>query len=214
MEFIVKKLKVNIIFVLISIVTVFLCSVSYSAFYDLSYPPNSNGKADYTDAEADTQKDDETKSSPEEYIGKSSNNYLKSLTIENAIISPEFNRQYVEYTLKLKDENDRKIKIVAEAEDKNAKVQGTGEIELKPGIGSTRVVVTAENGDVQIYNFTIDSPYAGNEVQTEETESTEIISKEDEQVKKQTLKSEWIIVVVVFIIIIISIVVIKFKTKK
>lgn len=154
-----KKLK-SLIFILIIIFEIF-CNqkLSYSAFYDLEYPPNSTGKADYTDEDAIKQKNEESISSSEQYVGKSSNNYLKSLTIENATIEPEFNRQYVEYNLNLIDEKNTKIKIIAEAEDEKAKVEGAGEIELEDGVNNIRVVVIAENGAVQIYNLHIELPF-------------------------------------------------------
>lgn len=153
-----KKFKNIIMIILITLVLI--PKISYATLYDITYPPNSSGKADYTDEEADEQANKASNtSSSEDYVGKSSNNYLKSLTVENAKMEPEFNRQYVDYTLTLENADIKKIKVLAEAEDENATIEGTGEIELEDGINNIRVVVRAENGNVQIYNFTVKLPF-------------------------------------------------------
>ena len=165
-----KKIKTFAIIILI--VSILIPGISMAAFYDMEYPPNSSGRADYTDAEAD--EDAEARkanaSSSQDYIGKSSNNYLKSLKIENGIMEPEFNRQYVDYKVTLEDENTRKIKIIAEAEDENATIEGDGEVELQDGINNLRIVVTAENGNVQIYTLTVELPFKQSELKLENLE--------------------------------------------
>ena len=83
----------------------FIPTLSYSAFYDLEYPPNNTGRADYSDEDAEAQKEEQQPVDPDEYIGKSSNNFLKTLKVENAKLEPKFNRQYVDYNVKLEDEN-------------------------------------------------------------------------------------------------------------
>lgn len=137
----------------------FIPTLSYSAFYDLEYPPNNTGRADYSDEDAEAQKEEQQSVDPDEYIGKSSNNFLKTLKVENAKLEPKFNRQYVDYNVKLEDENTKKINIIADPEDENAKIEGIGEVELQDGINNLRVVVTAENGNVQIYNLVVELPY-------------------------------------------------------
>lgn len=114
----------------------------------------------------------------------------------------------------MNNENNRNIIIIAEAEDEKAKVEGIGEIEIRRGIGSTRVVVTAENGDVQIYNFTIDSPYAGKEVNTVEKEILNTANEKDANLNKEQLKIEWWKISVVFIIIFSLTIIIKIKNKE
>lgn len=158
-----KKIIVMIIIVTICLTPIF----SYSAFYDLEYPPDNKGRADYTDEEADEEKNKKNVETYE-YNGESSNNFLKTLEIENAQIEPQFNRQYVDYDVKLKDKNNKKIKIIAEPEDENAKVEGAGEFELEDGINELRVVVTAENGNVQIYNLHIELPFKQSDLKLSE----------------------------------------------
>lgn len=83
----------------------------------------------------------------------SSNYFLKSLSVEGGKLSPDFKKDIKEYTLEV-DESIEKIKIYAEAEDKNAKVNGTGEKEIKDAT-SFQVAVTAENGKVNTYTLKI-----------------------------------------------------------
>ncbi|MCI9087196.1 MAG: hypothetical protein HFJ32_01345 [Clostridia bacterium] len=67
---------------------------------------------------------------PNEEEIKSSNNLLSSLTIENANLSPKFHANVSKYEVNL-PANTNKIKVSAKAADAKAKVEGTGEINLK-----------------------------------------------------------------------------------
>lgn len=97
-------------------------------------------------------------------VGKSSNNFLKSLGVENATIEPEFNRTVFEYKVKLKDSNVNKMNILAETEDEKATVTGVGEVELKSGKNRFQVVARAENGNIQIYNLEVELTYVQSEL--------------------------------------------------
>ena len=146
-------MKKNIIKFLIIIAIIFIPYISNANLGDLDYGPGSKGMADFTDEEAQEEKNKNEKEDNKEssnYVGKSSNNYLKSLKIENATISPEFNRQYVDYQVTLKDETTSEINILAEAEDERAKVTGTGTYKLKNGENDIQIVVTAENGTTKM----------------------------------------------------------------
>lgn len=164
-----KKIK---IITIIAFITIFLIiNVSKaSTFYDIEYPPNSTGFADYTDEEAREDAEKQNLEAPDssDLVGKSSNNYLKSLYIENATLEPEFNRQYVDYKVTLQDKNVKKINIIAEAEDENATINGIGEIELKDGSNQIPVEVRAENGRLQIYNLYIELPYEQSDLQLQD----------------------------------------------
>lgn len=155
-----KKSSIIIVSILI-INLIMLPMISIAAFYDTKYPPNSSGRADYTDKEAEIDQQRKEKELPtsDDYVGKSSNNYLKSLRVENATMEPEFHRQYIDYKLTLENETTKKIKVIAEAEDEKATIQGTGEIEIQDGINDIRVIVTAENGNVQIYSLLLETPF-------------------------------------------------------
>lgn len=82
---------------------------------------------------------------------RSDNNNLKSITVEGFKLSKEFNKDTLEYTVEV-DESTEKVKINAEAEDKNAKVDGLGEKDLKD-VNTYQIVVTAENGKTKTYTL-------------------------------------------------------------
>jgi hypothetical protein len=81
---------------------------------------------------------------------KSSDNNLKSLTVDDYEISPEFNKDTLEYSLEVPSGTE-KIKINASANDSKSKVSGTGEIEVNEGLNQLNVIVTAENGSTKTY---------------------------------------------------------------
>lgn len=82
---------------------------------------------------------------PKEY---SSNNYLKSLSVEGYEI--DFDKNTLEYSIEV--ENDvEKVNIKATTEDGSASVSGTGEREVTEGNNKLEVKVTAENGNERTY---------------------------------------------------------------
>ncbi|HHX32884.1 MAG TPA: hypothetical protein GX713_01500, partial [Mollicutes bacterium] len=58
---------------------------------------------------------------------KSTNNYLKSLSIEGASLTPKFNKSTLEYSVELEPKTE-KIKISAQLEDSKSSLKGTGTI--------------------------------------------------------------------------------------
>lgn len=81
---------------------------------------------------------------------KSSDNSLKSLSIDDQKLNPEFNKDTLEYSVELEN-NVEKIKINAEATSSKSSIKGTGEIDVKEGLNKIEVVVTAENGSTRTY---------------------------------------------------------------
>lgn len=81
---------------------------------------------------------------------KNSDNNLKSLSIEGATISPEFNKDTLEYSAEFPSDT-TKITINAEKNDSKASISGTGEREVVEGTNKIEVVVTAENGSTKTY---------------------------------------------------------------
>ena len=71
------------------------------------------------------------KKAPE--IPKSSDNNLKSLSIEGQNLSPEFNKDTLEYSVELSSDTE-KIKVNAEKSDSKASIKGNGEIDVKEGL--------------------------------------------------------------------------------
>ena len=164
------KIERKILLILLIILLIFVSNVSYARFVDIEYPPNSSGYADFTDEEADRQEEEKASNQANEaktsqdYVGKSSNNNLKTLEIENATLEPEFNSLIFDYTVTLNEQNAKKIRINAESEDEKATIQGIGEIQLTDGINKLQVIVTAENGNIKIYNLTVNLPYNQSEL--------------------------------------------------
>jgi putative mannosyl-glycoprotein endo-beta-N-acetylglucosaminidase len=85
----------------------------------------------------------------------SSNNYLKDIKVEGYEISPVFNKDTLEYTVKV-DEDVTKIKVIAYVEDNKAKVNGEGELEVTQGNNSFNIVVVAENGSEKTYKLNVE----------------------------------------------------------
>ena len=90
-------------------------------------------------------------------INYSSDNNLKSLSVDGFDISPEFNKSTLEYNVLVKADT-TKVKINANVNDSKAKIKGTGEKEVKEGINSFEIVVTAENGTNKTYKVNIIVP--------------------------------------------------------
>lgn len=80
----------------------------------------------------------------------SSNNNLKSLSIENASFKEEFDKNKTEYNVELPPDT-KKIKINAEKDDKEANISGAGEVEVSEGNNKIVIKVTAENGNTKEY---------------------------------------------------------------
>jgi len=79
-----------------------------------------------------------------------SNNNLKSLSVEGYELTPEFDKETLEYSLDLSSEVSN-INIMAEVEVKTSKVTGIGEVSVTEGVNKFEVVVTAENGNKKTY---------------------------------------------------------------
>lgn len=89
---------------------------------------------------------------------KSSDNNLKSLSIDGIELAPKFDKNTTTYSMTVPNETS-KIKINAEKNNSKASISGSGEKDLKEGTNKFEVVVTAENGSKKTYtiNITVDS---------------------------------------------------------
>lgn len=81
---------------------------------------------------------------------KSTNNNLKSLSVEGYTLSPTFNKNTLEYTVNL-DSNVETIKINATKEDSYASLLGTGEKQVQEGDNKFEIKVTSETGSSKVY---------------------------------------------------------------
>lgn len=85
---------------------------------------------------------------------KSKNNNLKSLKVSEGTLSPDFNKDVTNYKLSV-GKDVEKITVNAEAEDEKAKVEISGNEDLKEGANTVKVIVTAENGDTKTYTISV-----------------------------------------------------------
>lgn len=94
---------------------------------------------------------------------KSSNRYLKSLTVSQGTLSPVFSRDREEYKINFPDDFDydslNEITISAQADDSRATVKGTGTQKVNDeGVTDYYVEVTAEDGGVKSYKISLEKP--------------------------------------------------------
>ena len=80
----------------------------------------------------------------------SKNNYLANLEVEGYTLTPQFDKDVLEYNLDL-EYGTESINIIADLEDRRSSIDGDGQITLSQGMNSIKVVVTAENGSTRIY---------------------------------------------------------------
>ena len=83
---------------------------------------------------------------------KSTNNNLKNLSVDGYTLSPEFNKDTLEYTVNL-ESNVEKITINATKEDGYASVSGDGEKEVQEGDNKFEITVTSETGVSKVYTI-------------------------------------------------------------
>ena len=85
---------------------------------------------------------------------KSTNNNLKSLSIDGLKLSPSFNSSTTSYTVEA-NANTTKVNIKASVSESHAKVSGTGSHNVSEGDNKFNIVVTAENGSKKTYTITV-----------------------------------------------------------
>lgn len=90
-------------------------------------------------------------------VNYSSDNNLKSISVEGFELSPSFDKKTLEYSVTVLSTT-TSVKVGAEVNDKTAKVKGTGEVEVSEGVNEVNLVVTAENGTTKTYVLKITVP--------------------------------------------------------
>ena len=113
--------------------------------------------ADFTDEEADKQAQEQIKQQEKEHNiteVKSSDNYLINLQIDGYKLTPEFDKQTLEYTID-GDIKTNEININATPSNEKATINGAGIVKIEENKNEYRIDVTAENGSVRNYKITI-----------------------------------------------------------
>ena len=196
-----KTKKIGILIIFIMIYSVFCC---YTVYAD---PNSSKGFAEYDDVKAaeDNQKIlEEQEKEQEEMVGKSTNNYLESLEVEGYEISPQFDKQTIEYLINEKLKSNE-INIIATPSDAKATIEGAGKIKLEENQKQCRIDVIAETGTVRTYMI-----YLGEQVKEEykneleesnnlQTEEAQIVLEEDTQGIAEIDKSVCIVLVILIV---------------
>ena len=85
---------------------------------------------------------------------KSNDATLKSLSIDDANISPEFKSDILEYNVEV-ESGVEKLKINATPNNNKATVSGAGEVTVKEGLNKISISVTAEDGSRKTYTINI-----------------------------------------------------------
>jgi len=80
----------------------------------------------------------------------STNANLSALRVVDYVITPDFNKDILEYNLEVENEVE-KVEIKATKADRAATVSGAGEKELTEGLNKFEIVVTAEKGNKKTY---------------------------------------------------------------
>jgi putative mannosyl-glycoprotein endo-beta-N-acetylglucosaminidase len=129
---------------------------------DIPVPPESSGYTDFTEEEAkekaeEFEKNKNDLTTAQDYVGKSSNNYLKMLKVEGYELTPEFNRQNDSYTIYVKDDSINNFNVIAETDNEKARVEGIGNINISSNDRKINVKVTAENGNINMYTINVEN---------------------------------------------------------
>ena len=85
---------------------------------------------------------------------KDSNNYLKSIGVTGYTLTPEFNKDTMEYSVDVPPTVD-KVTLEAAAASSYASLTGTGEVEVNEGANTFEIKVTSETGVERIYKITV-----------------------------------------------------------
>ena len=187
-------------FAIIMILILSFTTISFAErLVDIPVPPNSSGYADFTEEEAAEQEKvyEESKNNitADSLVGKSSDNYLKSLSVEGYKLSPEFNRQEDTYTIYVKDDSVNTFNVLAEPDNETAKIEGIGNVTVSPEERIINIKVIAENGDLKVYTIKVDN---------EDTKNS----------GENNYRNNIIIVVVIAIIILITLVIVLRKKNR
>ena len=185
--------------------------------------------ADFTDEDAEKETQKLIQEHKENFdSNKSDNNFLKDLNVTEGTLSPNFDRQVIEYSVKV-DNNINEINITANAEDSEAKINGTGKIDIS-NISEHKIEVVAASGTTRTYfikiikeneNKTIDKNEKKDEVSDKEFDENIIINnnpivdnQSDPGLKKDAIWRKKYIVPITIVILIVLVTIIINKNKK
>ena len=85
---------------------------------------------------------------------KDTNNYLKSIGVTGYTLTPEFNKDVMEYNVEVPNIVD-KVTLEASPESGYANISGIGEVEVNEGANVFEIKVTSETGAERIYKVNV-----------------------------------------------------------
>ena len=85
---------------------------------------------------------------------KDTNNYLKSIGVSGYTLTPEFNKDVMEYNVEVPNTVD-KVTLEASPESGYANISGIGEVEVNEGANVFEIKVTSETGAERIYKVNV-----------------------------------------------------------
>lgn len=161
----------------------------------------------------DTKKEESNtklEESKEENKNKSSNNYLKTLTISN--INFTFDKNKTNYTIDV-DSNIKTVEFKYTTEDEKAKVLFDGNKILKDGKNTFTITVTSEAGTNRKYTVILNRK---NEESSSKIESSESEESKEEITNEKSLDRNTVIKVLIVVVVIMfgvttGLILIKFK---
>lgn len=195
--------------------------------YVYADPGSSKGFAEYDDTKAEQESEKIIEEQNNKFdTEKSTNNYLENLQVEGCVLSPEFDKQTLEYTID-KEITSSEINIKATVSDSKAKIEGIGNIKLEDNQNQCRIDVTSESGTVRTYIIKIkraetvgeDNKIQENEIvqdTVEENENAivEEYSQKNEDNSTKDNKNIFIVIGIVILIIVIFIIGKAVNSKK
>jgi len=101
-----------------------------------------------------TSNTNNSKPSDKQEENKSNDNKLSSLKVSEGKLSPSFNANKHEYSLKL-PAHITSLTVSAQASHSKAHIEGTGKKKLRPGNNNIEITVTAENGSKKTYTIKV-----------------------------------------------------------
>lgn len=203
-----KKLnKVINIFIIMFIIVL----INYGVVF--ADPNSSKGFLSYTEEQAEEERQELIKAQENSNTiaeVKSTNNYLKELSVDGYKITPNFDKQTVNYELKKEVKADS-IVIKAEADDEKSTVTGAGKIALNDGENEIKIDVTSESGTVRSYY--IKAVKKANETSENKEVEKEEKKEDKEDVQKGRNNIPVIILCGILIIFILVVIVKKIRHK-
>lgn len=142
--------------------------------------------------------------------GKSNNNYLKSLEIENYEI--EFKKEKKRYRITVEEEVNS-VNVKAATEDEKATYQIIGADDIKGNNKQIEIVVTAEDGEKKTYSIEVNYNH---KIVEEEKTVPEEKPKQEKKAWKPTEKEKQMIIIggSLFVILILIIAIINFRGNR